>query len=47
MKMDAKWSGFEKIEMWKDLKVLDGSSIGTLKIFFMRVDLGVERESVS
>lgn len=47
MKMDTKWSGFEKIEMWKDLKVLGGSPMGMLKIFFMRVDLGVERDSVS
>lgn len=45
--MDTKWSGFEKIETWKDLKVLGGLSMGMLKIFFMRVDLGVERERVS
>lgn len=47
MKMDAKLNGFEETEMWKDLKVLGGSSMGMLRIFFMRVDLGVERESVS
>lgn len=47
MKVDAEWSGFEKTEIRKDLKVLGGSSVGMLKIFFMRVDLGVERKSVS